>query len=48
LNNFVKRTRLNLIEAFKIFDNNNSGSISASEFFEVLDQLVEDVSREDK
>ena len=48
LNNFIKRTRLNLQEAFKIFDDNNSGSVSASEFFEIIDQLIEDVSFEDK
>lgn len=45
---FVKRTKLNLIEAFKIFDSNNSGSISAAEFFAVLDQLVPGINFDDK
>lgn len=48
LNDFVKKSRLNLVEAFRIFDSNNSGYISASEFFDVLDQLVGDISYEDK
>jgi len=39
---------LNLADAFKIFDENGNGNISAAEFFEVIDQLVEDVSFEDK
>ena len=44
----MKKTKLNLTEAFRVFDNNNTGSISRSEFHDVLDQLVEDMSFEEK
>ena len=45
---FVREKDLDLKDALKIFDSDNSGKISVEEFFVILDEISKESSLEDK
>jgi Ca2+-binding EF-hand superfamily protein/serine/threonine protein kinase len=48
IGDFISKKNVSIVEMFKIFDNNDSGSISEVEFLEILAEICKDSTLENK